>query len=158
MANIIKRTNEGTSAVELDPVRVMREMLRWDPFREMAPIFGGVERNSFMPHFDVTENKDSYSFKADLPGVKEGDIDITLNGRQLTIAGQREVENAENSDTYYTYERQFGTFSRTFTLPETADLEHVKTALEGGVLTLVIPKKAEAQAKKIPVSSSATKS
>jgi HSP20 family protein len=157
MANIIKRTNEGT-AVDLDPVRVMREMLRWDPFREMAPIFGGVERNSFVPHFDVTENKDSYLFKADLPGVKEGDIDITLNGRQLTIAGQREVENEENSDKYYTYERQFGTFSRTFTLPETADLEAVKTALEGGVLTLVIPKKAEAQAKKIPVSSSAAKS
>ena len=86
MANIIKRTNEGTSAVDLDPVRVMREMLRWDPFREMAPMFGGVERNTFMPHFDVTENKDSYLFKADLPGVKEGDIDITLNGRQLTIA------------------------------------------------------------------------
>jgi HSP20 family protein len=158
MANIIKRTNDGNLPAELDPLRVMREMLRWDPFREMAPIFAGIERSAYMPHFDVTENKDSYLFKADVPGVKEGDVDITLNGRQLTISGKRDVESEDKNDTYYTYERQFGTFTRTFTLPDTADVDHAKSELRDGVLTLVIPKKAEAQAKKIPVSSSGAKS
>lgn len=158
MANIIKRTNDGNLPAELDPFRMMREMLRWDPFREMAPIFAGAERSMYMPHFDVQENKDSYLFKADVPGVKEGDIDITLNGRQLQISGKRDVENEEKSDTYYTYERQFGTFTRTFTLPDTADVDHAKSELKDGVLTLVIPKKAEAQAKKIPVSASGQKS
>jgi HSP20 family protein len=158
MANIMKRPSDGNQPAELDPFRVMREMLRWDPFREMAPIFSGLERNAYMPHFDVTENKDSYLFKADVPGVKDGDIDITLNGRQLQISGKRDVENEQKNDTYYTYERQFGTFTRTFTLPDTADCDHAKSELKDGVLTLVIPKKAEAQAKKIPVSASGQKS
>ena len=158
MANIIKRTNDGNQPAELDPLRVMREMLRWDPFREMAPMFSGGERTAFVPHFDVTENQDSYLFKADVPGVKDGDIDITLNGRQLQISGKRDVENEQTNDTYYTYERQFGTFTRTFTLPDSADVDHAKSELRDGVLTLVIPKKAEAQAKKIPVSASGQKS
>ncbi len=148
MANIIKK--EGNVGLEFDPYRAMREMLRWDPFREMAPILS-YERNVWAPKFDVTENPEAFVFKADIPGVKEKDVEITLTGNRLQINGKREVEVEEKKDTYYTYEREFGTFTRTFTLPDGIDTEHAKSDLKEGVLTLVIPKLPAAIAKKIPI-------
>jgi len=150
MADLIKKT--GNVPVEFDPFRAMREMLRWDPFREMAPM------SVYTPHFDVTENKDSYVFKADVPGVKLEDLEITLTGNRLQITGKRDVEAEEKKDTYYTYERQFGTFTRAFTLPEGIDTVHAKSELKDGVLTLVIPKILAAPAKKIPIVSAGSKS
>jgi len=155
MADIIKK-NSGT--MEWDPFRTMREMLRWDPFREMAPAFPAMPREAWAPNFDVTENKDAYMFKADVPGVKKEDLEISLTGNRLQISGKRDVEHEQKNDTYYTYERQFGTFTRSFTLPEGIDADHVKSELKEGVLTLVVPKKPEAQAKKIPIATAATKS
>lgn len=156
MADLIKKN--GNVAVDFDPFRAMREMLRWDPFREMAPMLPAIERNVFAPTFDVTENKDSYVFKADVPGVKQEDLEITLTGNRLQISGKRDVETEEKQDTYYTYERQFGSFTRSFTLPEGIDTAHAKSELKEGVLTLVIPKTAAAQAKKIPIATAAPKS
>jgi HSP20 family protein len=148
MTDIVKK-----SQVELDPFRMMREMLRWDPFREMAafPVVTGWEPPTFAPTFDVTENKDGYVFKADVPGVKKEDLEITHTGNRLQIAGKREHEHETKEDKFYAYERQFGTFTRTFTLPEGADLAAAKTKLDAGVLTVVIPKRPNAQAKKIPI-------
>jgi len=148
MADLIKKTGN----VEFDPFRAMREMLRWDPFQEMAPM------SVYNPRFDVTENKDSYVFMADVPGVKQEDLDITLTGNRLQISGKRDVVAEERKDTYYTYERQFGTFTRSFTLPEGIDTTHARSELKDGVLTLVIPKTAVAQAKKIPISAAGSKS
>jgi HSP20 family protein len=147
MADLIKKN--GNVAVEWDPFRAMRDMLRWDPFREMAPM------SAYSPSFDVTETKDSYVFKADVPGVKQDDLEITLTGNRLQITGKRDIETEEKKDTYYTYERQFGTFTRTFTLPEGIDTAHARSDLKDGVLTLVIPKIGEAQAKKIPIATGA---
>jgi HSP20 family protein len=134
----------------------MREMLQWDPFREMAPFpsFASFEP-AWNPSFEVTENKDSFLFKADVPGVKKEDIEIMHTGNRLQISGKRDAEKETKSDTVYTYERQYGSFTRSFTLPEGADLEHAKTDLADGVLTLVIPKVAAAQTKKIPISGGA---
>ena len=154
MADIIKK-NSGT--MEWDPFRTMREMLRWDPFREMAPIFPQLER-AWMPSFEVRENKDGYVFKADLPGVKQDDIEVSLSGNRLQISGKRDEEKEAKGDTFYTYERAYGSFSRSFTLPDGADADHVKTELEDGVLTLVVPKRPEAQARKIPIAASTSKS
>jgi HSP20 family protein len=156
MADLIKKN--GNVPVEFDPFRAMREMLRWDPFREMAPMLSSNDRGVYVPTFDVTENKDSYVFKADVPGVKKEDLEITLTGNRLQISGKRDVETEEKKDTYYTYERQFGTFTRSFTLPEGIDTMHAKSELKEGVLTLVIPKTAAAQAKKIPISAPGAKS
>jgi len=157
MADLIKKTN-GNLPVEIDPFRMMRDMLRWDPFREMAPMFASMERNVYAPTFDVTENKDAYIFKADVPGVKQEDLEITLTGNRLQVSGKRDFETEEKKDTYYTYERQFGSFTRSFTLPEGIDTTHAKSELKDGVLTLVIPKTAAAQAKKIPISAPGSKS
>jgi HSP20 family protein len=146
---------------EWNPLRVMRNLLRWDPFRELAPIlprFPEFERMAWNPSFDVIENEDSYRFKADVPGVKKEDIEISTTGNRLQISGKRDAEQEERSETVYTCERQDGSFVRSFTLPEGADLEHAKSELHDGVLTLVIPKLPGAHVKKIPISTGGTKS
>ena len=151
MTDLVKKN--GGQLAEWNPMARMRDLLRWDPFREMIPavpsFFESLEWN---PSFDVTENKDAYLFKVDLPGVKKEDIEITTTGNRVQISGKRESEHEKKTDTIYTYERQYGSFTRSFTLPEGANVEHAKSDLKDGVLTLVIPKLAEAQAKKIPIS------
>jgi HSP20 family protein len=158
MSEITKKN--GGALTEWNPLRTMREMLRWDPFREMAPGFPnlGFEGMEWNPSFDVTETKDAYVFKADIPGVKKEDVEITVTGNRIQIAGKRESEHESKSDTVYTYERQYGSFSRAFTLPAGADIEHAKSELKEGVLTLLIPKHAEAQSKKIPIATTGPKS
>jgi HSP20 family protein len=159
MSNIIKK-NENAMA-EWNPFRSMRDLLRWDPFREMSPLwdrFEQLQRDTWMPTFEVRETKDSYVFKADIPGVKQDDIEVSLSGNRLQIAGKRDAEKETKEDTYYAYERSYGSFSRAFTLPPDIDAEHVHSELKDGVLTLAIPKKVEAQAKKIPIGTGGSKS
>jgi HSP20 family protein len=154
MANIMIRRNGGQVApaapVEWEPRRLLRELVGWDPFREMAPLFG-EEREAFVPAFEVKETKEGYTFTADLPGVNERDLEITLTGTRLAIAGKRETEKEEKGETFYTCERAYGKFLRTFTMPEGIDREHLRAELKGGVLTLVVPKMPEAQPKKVEV-------
>ena len=158
MANIVRKGSGGTMApstswdplLRWEPLRVMRDLLHWDPFGEMTPFAGEAERGmTFVPSFDVKETKDSYVFKADLPGIKEEDIDISLSANRLTVSGERQAENKEANETYYAYECGYGRFSRSFTLPEGVDSEHVAAEMKDGVLTLTLPKKAELQPKKI---------
>ena len=163
MADIVKKNggSQQQSVTEWNPARMMRDLLSWDPFREMAPMFSSFPSFASMewnPSFDVTENKDSYLFKADVPGVKQEDLEITTMGNRIQISGKRDTSHEEKTDTVYTYERQYGSFSRSFTLPEGADVEHAKSELKDGVLTLVIPKLATAEAKKIPIAAGASKS
>jgi HSP20 family protein len=133
-----------------EPFRLMREMMGWDPFRELVPLFPGGEA-AFAPAFEVKESKDAFTFKADLPGVKESDLEVTLTGNRLTVSGKREAEKEEKENTYYTYERSYGSFTRTFTLPDQVDTAQVKAELKAGELTVVVPKAAAAVAKKVPV-------
>ena len=163
MANISVRNKEGeTGALARprsqgwDPLRAARELLRWDPFREMAPsLWPSEEMLTFMPAFEVKETGNAYVFKADLPGVREQDLDITRTGNRLTISGKREAEEEDKGNTYYAYERNYGSFTRSFTLPEGID-ENINAQLKDGVLELVVPKKAEAQPKKIGLRSALT--
>ena len=159
MANLMKKDGgeEVTQTREWDPWRAVRDLLHWDPFRQMAPL-AALTRANFAPTFDVTENKDAFVFKADVPGVKQEDLEITTTGNRIQITGKRDVEQENKSETIYTYERQYGSFSRVFTLPDGADIDHAKSELKEGVLTLVIPKHPAAQSKKIEVKSGAAKS
>jgi HSP20 family protein len=127
-------------------------MFRWDPFQEMRPLWSG-ELPAYAPAFDIKETKDSFVFKADVAGVKESDLEVNSTGNRLTINGKRESEKEEKGDTYYACERSYGSFTRSFTLPDQADLEHVKAELKNGELTIVVPKAAAAVAKRIPVAS-----
>lgn len=149
---IIRRNPEQqglTRARGWDPFEAMQELLRWDPFRELGR--PAAELAGFVPSFDVKESKDSYVFKADVPGIKEDDLDISLTGNRLTVSGKREEEKREESERTYAYERSHGSFSRSFTLPEGVDPEHVQADLKDGVLTLLIPKRPEVQPKRITV-------
>jgi HSP20 family protein len=149
MANLTVRRAEPIPAPrEYDPFKMMRELIRWDPYSEMVPSFAS-EPTMFQPAFEVKETKEGFLFKADLPGVKESDVEISLTGNRLTIGGKRETEKTEKTDTFYAFERAYGSFSRSFTLPEGADLEHVKAELREGVLTVQLTKLPEAQTKKI---------
>jgi HSP20 family protein len=154
MADItVQKRNQEVPAIarrEWDPFRLMRDMLRWDPFREMAA-FPAVEAAPYAPAFEVKETKDAFVFKADLPGVKESDLEVSLVGNRLGISGKRESEKEEKADTYYALERSYGSFTRSFTLPADIDSEHIKAELKSGELTLVVPKAPAAVAKKIPV-------
>jgi HSP20 family protein len=157
MATLIRRNVGGhevapSTGSVWDPFRVMRDVLRWDPFRELEAAAGGGDYASFAPSFDVKENKDGYIFRADLPGVREEDLEISLTGNRLAISGHREQEKHEQGDTYYTSERSYGSFSRAFTLPDGTDGESVKAELKNGVLQVVVPKKPEVQPRKIAIS------
>ena len=88
-------------------------------------------------------------FTADLPGVKEKDLDLSLTGNRLTVSGKREEEKKEEDERWFTYERSYGAFSRSFTLPDGVDTEHVGAELKEGVLRVSIPKKPELKPRKI---------
>lgn len=129
----------------------------WDPFQEMAPMLDELTTAAFLPAFEVKEVKDAYLFKADLPGVKESDLEVSITGNRLTVAGSRNEEHEEKAETYYSCECSYGSFNRSFTLPEGADVEHIHADLKSGVLTVAVPKRPEAQAKKIAVKSANVK-
>lgn len=160
MSNIAVRKDNGNkiartpTPAEWEPLRVMRSLLNWDPFGEMAA-FPLDERGTFAPHFEIKETKGAYIFKADVPGVKENDLDVTVTGNRISVGGRREAEKEEQGETYYAYERSYGQFTRSFTLPEGADVDRVHAELKEGVLTLSIPKKPELQPKKISVKGAA---
>ena len=164
MTNIAVRKDNGnkpaplaTTEARWEPFRLMRDLMGWDPFREMTP-FAPSMPAGFIPSFEVKETKDAYIFKADVPGVKESDLEITVTGNRLTISGKREAEKQEQTETYYTYERSYGDFTRSFTLPEGVDMNSVYADLKEGVLAVSIKKAPEAQPKKIAVQSPAKKS
>jgi HSP20 family protein len=133
---------------ESDPLRRMRELFDWDPFAEMMPYHGAAVAE-FEPRFEVKETKDSYVFRADLPGVDEKDLDIGLTGNRLTISGTRRCEERKEDERFYAYECSYGSFTRSFTLPDGIDGDHVSADLKDGVLKLVVPKRPETQPRKI---------
>jgi HSP20 family protein len=165
MANIsIRKENENRNAPALqtweprwEPFRMIRDMMGWDPFREMVPYVSPLPAG-FIPSFDIKETKEGYLFKADVPGVKEGDIDVIVTGNRLTISGKRDGEKEEHTDTYYAYERNYGNFTRSFTLPDGVDMNSVYADLKDGVLTLSLKRLPELQPKKVPVMSASKKS
>ena len=152
MANIMRRdTNEAARApadYRWDPFRVMDALLRWDPARGEG---GGYLQGEYTPRFDIKETKNAFVIKADLPGIKDEDVNISLTGSQLTVSGKREEERREEGEHHYMVERNAGNFSRVFSLPEGVDADAVTADLKNGVLTLQIPKRPEAQPKRISI-------
>jgi HSP20 family protein len=154
MANLIKRENRDVARStrpehQLDPFRMMDALLRWDPF---GGDWAGLGQNlEFVPRFDVKEIKDAYVINADLPGVKDEELNVSLSGNLLTISGKREEEHREEGESYYAMERSHGSFARSFTMPDGVDSDGVSADLREGVLTVRIPKKPDAQPKRIAI-------
>jgi HSP20 family protein len=150
--SLVTRTNGNSPSTSVparyvarDPFQFARELLSWDPF------FAGRQVSAFVPAFEVKETNDSFVLKADIPGVAENDLDIAVHNNVLTISGTRHAEDRKEGEGYALYERQYGSFSRSFALPDSADGERIDAKLDSGVLTLTIAKRAQAKPRKIAV-------
>jgi HSP20 family protein len=117
-------------------------------FRSHEPgwLMGG-RRGDMTPAVDVAEDDKAVTLTAELPGMKEEDAEVVLRDDMLTVKGEKKSEREEKEENYHLTERRYGAFERTFRLPETADAGKIKAAINDGVLTVTIPKMAEAKAK-----------
>ena len=137
------RTNSNGTRLAREPFSLARELFGWDPF------FGTREVSAFSPAFEVKETNDAYIVRADVPGVDEKDLDVSLHAGVLTVSGTRNAEARTEHESYALYERQYGSFTRSFALPDLADGDRIEAKLDSGVLTLTIGKKVEAKPRKI---------
>ncbi len=142
-------------------------LVRYEPWsmlnqlrREMDRMFestGEGEENSaiatadWIPAVDIKENKDAFELQVDVPGVDPKDIDVHMENGILTIKGERESEKKEEKEGYKRVERQYGSFYRRFSLPDTADADKIAAKCKNGVLDIIIPKKEAVQPRKISV-------
>jgi HSP20 family protein len=112
-----------------------------------------TEPNSrpWTPAVDILETENELVLKMDVPEVELNDVDIRLENHTLTVKGERKFENLADSKAYHRIERSYGTFARTFTLPDTVDTEKVRADYKAGVLSLVLPKKELAKPRTIKV-------
>ncbi len=136
----------------------MLDVMRWDPFRglerlrnELALAGGGPASAPWAPVSDVIETADGYVVTAELPGVKDEDIEITTRAGMLTIRGDRRLEDEVSDDHYHRLERSYGAFERSFRLPEGVAPEDIHASVAYGVLRVAIPKPAEPESRRIPV-------
>ena len=146
----------------------MTLITRWDPFREFVTLqdrmnrlvrdsFGNEGREealtttTFAPAVDVYEDEHNVTLKIEVPGIEEKDIDVRIENNTLTVHGERKFEKEEKEENFRRVERQYGSFTRTFTLPQTVDQESVQADYDKGVLKIKLAKKAEAKPKQIKV-------
>jgi HSP20 family protein len=142
------RTSNGNGGSRLsvrDPYSIARELLNWDPFVTARPA------SAFSPAFEVKETSEAFVLRADVPGVAEKDLDVAVHNGVLSVSGSRASEERKEGESYAIYERQYGSFSRSFALPDLADGERIDAKLDNGVLTLTVAKKAEAKPRKIEI-------
>jgi HSP20 family protein len=130
--------------------RLFNEIMPSRVFRELMPSMM-KEHGELTPDFDIAEADDHFAAKADLPGIDPKNLDISLTGNVLTIKGEKTEERAEKNGRYYTMERQFGSFSRSFMLPSDVKEDGIEASYKDGVLRVNIPKSERARQKKIPV-------
>ena len=139
---------------------------KYNPMREMVGLSDRLNRmfeemsgfnvdneitGSWAPAVDVYESENAIEIKADLPGMTEKDIDVTVENNTLTIKGERKFENEEKRETYHRVERQYGSFYRSFQLPNTVDVTKINANFRNGILELALPKKEETRPKKIAI-------
>lgn len=126
--------------------RRMRDFATW-PFRR----FGRPVMEAWLPDIDVFEREGKIVVRADLPGMRAEDVEVTVEGDLLTIKGKREEEKEVKEESYYCSERAFGEFSRTVRLPEGATAEEIEATCSDGVLEVMIPKPLAPEAKSVKV-------
>ena len=150
--------------------RPRRGLIPWRPFRELEEMerrFEDILGRQFLPAvwrriptvemgwapaIEVFEREDKFVVKAELPGMKEDDIDISVVGDTLTIKGERKAESEVKEEDYYCCERSYGSFSRSITVPSNVNAKRIEASYEDGVLEVSLPKAPEVKPKKISVS------
>lgn len=142
-----------------------RGLIRWNPFKELEEMERRLGQSSlpamwrrlpmeemgWAPAIEVYEKEDKFVIKAELPGMKEEDIDVSVEGETLTITGERKAESEVKEENYYLCERSYGSFSRAIALPSGVDAKKIGASYEDGVLEVTLPKTAEVKPKKIAV-------
>jgi HSP20 family protein len=106
---------------------------------------------SFVPAVDIYEDAQALVLHLEVPGVKQSDLDIRLENQTLSIKGERKLESSSKQENFHRIERRFGSFARTFTLPQSVDTENVTAAYDAGVLTVTLAKKAEAKPRQVKI-------
>ena len=143
-------------------------IVRYDPFRDLRTLqeevnrlfstnlsrsFGdeGIGRGAWAPSVDIYENKDQIVLEAELPGMKQEDFDLSIENNVITLRGERKFEKTDETDNYHRVERSYGSFTRSFTLPQTVSAEGATADYSNGVLRVTLPKREETKARRIEV-------
>ena len=118
-----------------------------------APHEGGTdtEETSWMPTVDTSETENGYEIRAELPGVSEDDVNVSVTDNVLTIKGEKRQEEETEGKNYHRVERRYGSFQRSFTLPRHIETDAINAEFKEGVLTLEIPKAEVAKPTEIPI-------
>ena len=143
------------------------KLAKWDPFREVEELFdhrsrsldwpfhGGRELSKrsvdWAPKVDISETKGNFNIKVEVPGVKREDVKINIDDHVLSVHGESKHEKEEESEEFHRVERFYGSFSRSFSLPENVDEDGVEATFKDGLLTLSIPKTEVAKPKAIEI-------
>jgi HSP20 family protein len=146
-------------------------LTRWEPLREFSAMQDRINRmnrlfresyspegpeealttTSFAPPVDIYEDEHSITLKLEASGIDEKDIDVRIDNNTLTVHGERKIEKEEKEENFRRVERQYGSFTRSFTLPSSVDVSQVSADYAQGVLNIKLAKKAEAKPKQIKV-------
>jgi HSP20 family protein len=145
----------------------MTVLTRFEPFRELTTLQDRMNRlfrdtygdgrdealttSNFAPPVDVYEDEHNITLKIEVPGIEEKDIDVRIENNTLTVHGERKFEKEEKEENFRRVERQYGSFTRSFTLPNTVDAAKVQAHYDKGILKVLLAKKAEAKPKQIKV-------
>ena len=143
-------------------------IVRYDPFRDLRTLqdevnrlfstnigraFGdeGIARGAWNPSVDIYENKDQIVLEAELPGMNREDFDLTVENNVITLRGERRFEKKDDGDNYHRVERSYGSFTRSFTLPQTVSADGAQAEYRNGVLRVTLPKREEVKARRIEI-------
>jgi HSP20 family protein len=149
----------------------MTILTRWEPFREYSTMQNRINHmnrlfrqsyssevpeealttTNFAPPVDIYEDEHNITLKIDVPGIDEKDIDVRIEGNTLSVHGERKIEKEEKEENFRRVERQYGEFTRSFTLPSSVDPGQVNANYDNGVLKIALAKKSEAKPKQIKV-------
>jgi HSP20 family protein len=146
----------------------MTVLTRWNPLSELATLQNRLNRfvresyspegpeedlttTSFAPPVDIYEDEHTIAVKMEVPGIDEKDIDVRIDNNTLTVHGERKIEKEEKEENFRRVERQYGSFTRSFTVPSSVDTGQVSAHYDKGVLKINLAKKAEAKPKQIKV-------
>lgn len=143
-------------------------IVRYDPFRDLRSLQDevnrlftsnltrsfddeGIARGAWSPRVDIYENKDQIVLEAELPGMNREDFDLSVENNVITLRGERHFEKKDDSDNYHRVERAYGSFTRSFTLPQTVTAEGANAEYRNGVLRVTLPKREETKARRIEI-------